>query len=414
MPLRVHRVESSGSAPRARGTQAQHAALGSVLRISPACAGNTVRHWHRCVCTADQPRVRGEHIAQTRRAVRLFGSAPRARGTPKRPPLLRAVSACADQPRVRGEHTPLKAGIRVLFNRISPACAGNTSISTRWLKRELRLRISPACAGNTAQDARREDARPSDQPRVRGEHTPDRAAHPDPVNGSAPRARGTPRRAPACALARGTDQPRVRGEHVVDATVIMSRRSLPDQPRVRGEHLLPAVEIMLRVLQRISPACAGNTRTAPIDCRWRSNFGSAPRARGTLASACSAMLPVSTDQPRVRGEHIEFNAARSPKLLTDQPRVRGEHSSVRIGEVLRMMAGSAPRARGTPQSSAYRAPLPATDQPRVRGEHTGETFEVGRDRYVDGSAPRARGTRRQPVRGGDHPRISPACAGNTQ
>ena len=174
-------------------------------------------------------------------------------------------------------------------------------------------RISPACAGNTVADGGRQ-WRTTDQPRVRGEHVPVHLYSAPPA-GSAPRARGTHdvvdftvsinRISPACAgntrlqsprQGPRPDQPRVRGEHMAIAPI--STANVGSAPRARGT---PPTDGSHRRSRRISPACAGNTRTSPGSC--------APR----------------TDQPRVRGEHIEGYVSQGA------------------------MIGSAPRARGTPR-----------------------------------------------------------------
>ena len=151
-------------------------------RITPACAGNSIR---RCCCPCgrpDHPRVCGEQrLGMEKRAARR-GSPPRVRGTAF------AVSA------------------NIFISRITPACAGNSSYVT---------------AGT---------ASIKDHPRVCGEqvHVP---LHTFPVPGSPPRVRGTvsfgfgldsdSRITPACAGNRGGntpplstswDHPRVCGE----------------------------------------------------------------------------------------------------------------------------------------------------------------------------------------------------------
>jgi len=132
-------------------------------RFIPACAGNTAPHPARLLSCAVHPRVRGEHKSAPVGNWVYLGSSPRARGTRKR--LRRTVSLA----------------------RFIPACAGNTSDSTRF------VRLSRV------------------HPRVRGEHPQSRLTLPI-VSGSSPRARGTRghglsgRAAPAV-------HPRVRGEH---------------------------------------------------------------------------------------------------------------------------------------------------------------------------------------------------------
>ena len=92
-----------GSSPRARGTRSHRRRRLQLLRVIPACAGNTGDDapGHREV--AGHPRVRGEHSLATYNLGVQPGSSPRARGTrsgaafpPGRP---------AGHPRVRGEHS---------------------------------------------------------------------------------------------------------------------------------------------------------------------------------------------------------------------------------------------------------------------------------------------------------------------
>ena len=148
-----------------------------------------------------------------------------------------------------------------------------------------------ACAGNMRSSPVRR-ATCGDHPRVRGEHMPGPAPYRR-RRGPSPRARGTsnlqiedlpdPGTIPACAgNSHGDggagvtcgDHPRVRGEHPDgDPGVIV--RSGPS-PRARGTLL----SIFCRFTPaRSIPACAGNTMGRVI-----------------------AVL-ISTDHPRVRGEH---------------------------------------------------------------------------------------------------------------
>ena len=234
-----------------------------------------------------------------------IGSAPRARGTPAA--VTQSSSSFADQPRVRGEH--IVAGSLGQADAGSAPRARGTPVQPR--RSATAQRISPACAGNT-RDVTCSAVTPTDQPRVRGEHSI-RHAGVRRVRGSAPRARGTllpafqyhapARISPACAgntrplgtpASRPPDQPRVRGEHSAarDASVPSSGSA----PRARGTLGQCGPD---RLSFRISPACAGNTQ-----------FRGSPRTE-------------ATDQPRVRGEHPTTVIGASPT------------------------GGSAPRARGT-------------------------------------------------------------------
>ena len=264
----IPRSEPPGSAPRARGTRRPGRKRRDRRRISPACAGNTTGSRPATCPPTDQPRVRGEHRIRSYSCGCSGGSAPRARGT----------RDTAQRRRTR--------------RRISPACAGNTSSLSvtasappdqprvpRGTRRRQRLpdrveRISPACAGNTACRCAT-STQTADQPRVRGEHWPG-LAFTGALFGSAPRARGTPlvsgdvyvscRISPACAgntgglgasSSCGSDQPRVRGEHGLQFGEL--RLIHGSAPRARGTRLLgPTGDLQVR----ISPACAGNTRSS--------------------------------------------------------------------------------------------------------------------------------------------------------
>ena len=295
----------SGSAPRARGTPKTPGCPTAKRRISPACAGNTERRYPRERCTKDQPRVRGEHHDVSNLSASYSGSAPRARGTPRQVRDLdgdgRISPACAgntrrtcgpwhrppDQPRVRGEHLVAVTQDAIPFGS-APRARGTRS-RERYHARFIR--ISPACAGNTPKSGAYARS-PTDQPRVRGEHSPTPPTNRAP-NGSAPRARGTLdlgkrippdfRISPACAgntpptpppPTPPSDQPRVRGEHA--GSPGLGKSYAGSAPRARGT--LPN-STMAIFAYRISPACAGNTAYA------------------------AAPSTADTDQPRVRGEH---------------------------------------------------------------------------------------------------------------
>ena len=246
----------TGSAPRARGTheiRSSNAPMRS-RRISPACAGNTT-----------QADLHAQGNAEP--------DQPRVRGEHSD---LRPIADCqprADQPRVRGEHAASRISAR-LGNGSAPRARGTRRNHAR---RHVCRRISPACAGNTG-PACPGVAAGADQPRVRGEHEPPRPVALD-GRGSAPRARGTRLRStcwqrrtrisPACAgntllavlpMQRQPDQPRVRGEHSPPATLVTG--CIGSAPRARGTR---AWAKLLAPTRRISPACAGNT----LSGAWR-------------------------------------------------------------------------------------------------------------------------------------------------
>ena len=152
--------------------------------------------------------------------------------------------------------------------------------------------------------------------------------------------------------------------------------------------------------------------------------GSAPRARGTHAQY--SVRPAARRISPACAGNTACARSRQPRA-TDQPRVRGEHNN--RGPDSSPITGSAPRARGTRETPRPTTSPPrispacagntnssatpswrSTDQPRVRGEH--DLLGLS-DKPGHGSAPRARGTPFGYVKLAAHDRISPACAGNT-
>ena len=223
-----------------------------------------------------------------------------------------SVGSSTDHPRVRGEHT-LRELHRKRQDGSSPRARGTPVAADPQL---FCMRIIPACAGNTRLPARKSRVR-ADHPRVRGEHEEIYGVGQAPY-GSSPRARGTRltmdiaglrvRIIPACAgntsaarwnITAESDHPRVRGEHLLGSGCLTHTDG--SSPRARGT---PVFEQRLDSLDRIIPACAGNTR----------------RRHGPRTP--------QTDHPRVRGEH-------SLKLCHVCP-----------------SGGSSPRARGTPCGGA--------------------------------------------------------------
>ena len=112
-----------GSPPLARGIHTPYiSALGN-FGITPACAGNTIHNSINFYRLWDHPRLRGEYLKCTMFDEKLEGSPPLARGIRDTPlslnPLIRITPACAgntkpllqfqlmnrDHPRLRGEYT---------------------------------------------------------------------------------------------------------------------------------------------------------------------------------------------------------------------------------------------------------------------------------------------------------------------
>ncbi len=77
----AHGREAVGSSPRARGTARIIPRLRAIGRFIPACAGNSWAHRDRTLQTAVHPRVRGEQSSLVLMLRTSDGSSPRARGT---------------------------------------------------------------------------------------------------------------------------------------------------------------------------------------------------------------------------------------------------------------------------------------------------------------------------------------------
>ena len=237
-----------------------------------------------------------------------------------------------------------------------------------------RQRFIPASAGNTGSAGGVDRLFPV-HPRERGEHLPGPAVAGREV-GSSPRARGT-RQCPnlrvcdqrfipasagnttslnfACSTA--AVHPRERGEH--RKPVISIARSTGSSPRARGTR--PAHHPGGRG-QRFIPASAGNTAGLlskaicwSVHPRERGehslsmvvrvgDFGSSPRARGTLGG-----VEFACDHQRF----IPASAGNTGRTLTSEstpsvhPRERGEHPA--LPDADGQQGGSSPRARGTHQ-----------------------------------------------------------------
>ena len=115
-------------------------------------------------------------------------------------------------------------------------------------------------------------------------------------------------------------------------------------------------------------------------------------------------------------------------MSSDHPRIRGEHAI--YGEAVHYCPGSSPHTRGALRAAVGAVPvegiIPAyagstelltakklndTDHPRIRGEHADELHVPVLER---GSSPHTRGARRKPIRGCLRVRIIPAYAGSTR
>ena len=215
-------------------------------------------------------------------------------------------------------------------------------------------RITPACAGNTTPVGVAWSL-VKDHPRMRGEH-PGSSSAPQDMHGSPPHARGTRRRSisrdrsrritPACAgntrtrparSRSGRDHPRMRGEH--PDTLMVMLRAIGSPPHARGTRDLrrPAVAV-----RGITPACAGNTERGGAMQR---NDEDHPRMRGEHSLLRDFQSLFGGSPPHARGTRAQFAVARRGVRITpacagnttgrrsppagdwDHPRMRGEHTS---------------------------------------------------------------------------------------
>ena len=167
-----------GSPPRVRGEdKAQNKARRG--GITPACAGRSAC---ACSCRGSPPRVRGEEIPKQEgtlrdritpacagrrlcnsEAVRLVEDHPRVcgeKGAARRSEPLTKGSP----PRVRGE--AIRPGRCCASPGITPACAGRSSPSTRYIRA---TRDHPRVCGEKAQRGNCTRKRGGSPPRVRGE-----------------------------------------------------------------------------------------------------------------------------------------------------------------------------------------------------------------------------------------------------
>ncbi len=215
------------------------------------------------------------------------------------------------------------------------------------------------------------------------------------LGGSPPRVRGTAKEqargqslyriTPACAgnsiyhkprEKRRQDHPRVCGEQASFQRECKPLRGSP--PRVRGTGL---IEVFAALLDRITPACAGNSGPAIARVRIQKDH---PRVCGEQAVQEYQIRELCGSPPRVRGTGISFECESVGDRITPA------------------CAGNSMRT--------FPIKFPRKDHPRVCGEQG--LMEIhGKERK--GSPPRVRGTA-YPLRiSSTSPRITPACAGNS-
>ena len=171
-----------GSPPLARGTAASCLRGCLAARITPACAGNSKKHFAAGFGEWDHPRLRGEQSTAGAMPTAMVGSPPLARGTALRErahaheegitPACAGNSFCPspppcgrwDHPRLRGEQMQVR--VQHLPGRGSPPLARGTVFGDE--RSSIEKGITPACAGNRARKQHRATY-PRDHPRLRGE-----------------------------------------------------------------------------------------------------------------------------------------------------------------------------------------------------------------------------------------------------
>ena len=237
-------LRSVGSSPRSRGPRRCGIAHGADDRFIPAFAGTTRTRSARRRSLPVHPRVRGDHHPAALHDTTHLGSSPRSRGprlsSSRETPAWWFIPAFAGttrtchavrgrgtvHPRVRGDHVAnLKRAVATIGSsprsRGPQCCSGLVHVALRFI---------PAFAGTTRRCAA---ARPrsSVHPRVRGDHTAMKHRASDEF-GSSPRSRGPlrvgpeqPRRARFIPAFAGTTRSPRTGGH--SSTV---------HPRVRGDH----------------------------------------------------------------------------------------------------------------------------------------------------------------------------------
>ena len=196
-------VRPGGSSPRAWGTPDRRTHASHSWRFIPTCVGNTAPppHWLRSV--AVHPHVRGEHPSGRPTTMPSTGSSPRAWGTQKmnetRKVHVRFIPTCVGNttsghavdspgtvhPHVRGEHGS-SPGRGAYSYGSSPRAWGTPEAAPQ---EESHSRFIPTCVGNTSWRSGFL-ARSAVHPHVRGEHCSVEVAR-SLLQGSSPRAWGT-------------------------------------------------------------------------------------------------------------------------------------------------------------------------------------------------------------------------------
>ena len=176
------RCVTNDSPPRVRGARGVAKDIAQGVRLTPACAGSTQRpHPRRCQ-RPTHPRVCGEHPGETLNRVQGDDSPPRVRGAPRSGRInalqRRLTPACAGStvrgrrastmrtthPRVCGEHLCGSPDTQATAD--SPPRVRGAPVGIGRFRSVIRL--TPACAGSTQERSVEMRRRPDSPPRVRG------------------------------------------------------------------------------------------------------------------------------------------------------------------------------------------------------------------------------------------------------
>ena len=174
---------------------------------------------------------------------------------------------------------------------------------------------------------------------------------------------------------------------------------MPDHPRIRGEHLT------MRNTNPTEPGSSPHTRGARAhETRRGFSGGIIPAYAGSTAFA-SPHFALSTDHPRIRGEH-GVSAYNFTRQAGSSPHTRGARV---FDEDRGQVEGIIPAYAGS-TSLVMRSCCLGRDHPRIRGEHLRGFLEVP---GYGGSSPHTRGARCRARAGRGPGGIIPAYAGST-
>ena len=314
-----------GSPPRVRGKAAGRRGGPLCRRITPACAGKSLKLLLSAFRLQDHPRVCGEKAIVKSPSDKLKGSPPRVRGKgllqmagrsePGITPACagkRAMDAlpsfpAGDHPRVCGEKAPRHLALCCILGSpprvrgkarhlvrgavkrgITPACAGKSRVIVQLC---MSTGDHPRVCGEKRTAARLPGLRSGSPPRVRGKASgPPRSSGP---GGITPACAGKSLRTRCADLTAG-DHPRVCGEKAGMGVQHHKRRGSP--PRVRGKVFYYPRQSRKK---RITPACAGKRQSDRVESKHPLDH---PRVCGEKSRLRSRGSLQRGSPPRVRGK----------------------------------------------------------------------------------------------------------------